>query len=196
MNVVESLSISGAWHVRPQVFIDDRGTFAESFSERLVLEATGRAFHVAQVNVSTSAAGVIRGIHFADVPPGQAKYVTCLRGAVYDVAVDLRQGSPTFGAWHGVELHASTREACLLSEGLGHAFLALTDETVVSYLCSTPYTPQREHTIDPFDADIGIAWPSPADGREWILSPRDSAASSLSEARAAGTLPVWDDISG
>lgn len=194
MRRFEPLPIPGAWHVRPDVFADERGTFVESFAESWVLECTGRAFHVAQVNVSTSALGVIRGIHYADVPPGQAKYVTCVRGAIYDVVVDLRQGSPTFGAWHGVQLQAEARDACLISEGLGHAFLALAEDTVVSYLCSTAYAPEREHTVDPLDPELAIAWPAPAGAAGWTLSARDRAAASFADARRAGTLPIWHDI--
>jgi dTDP-4-dehydrorhamnose 3,5-epimerase len=135
---------------------------------------------------------VLRGIHFADVPPGQAKYVTCAKGAVLDVAVDIRAGSPTFGAWDTVLLDDVDRRAIYLSEGLGHAFLSLEDDSTVIYLCSTPYTPGREHGIHPLDPEIGIVWPTTArDGSRLTpqLSERDLATPTLEQARDAGLLP-------
>lgn len=156
---------------------------------------TGRSFEVAQGNVSLSHAGVIRGIHYADVPPGQAKYVTCIQGAVLDVVVDLRVGSRTFGQWDSTVLDDSDRAAVFLSEGLGHAFIALEDNSAVTYLCSSVYAPEREHGIDPLDPELGIAWPTVArDGSplEVTLSDKDHAAPSLAQAKAAGALPTWD----
>jgi dTDP-4-dehydrorhamnose 3,5-epimerase len=133
--------------------------------------------------------GVLRGVHFADVPPGQAKYVTCTQGTVLDVVVDIRVGSPTFGQWDSVQLDDETGRAVYVSEGLGHAFLALTDATVI-YLCSAPYTPGREHGVDPFDPALGIAWPSDV---EPVLSPKDAAAPTLAQAEREGLLPSYAD---
>jgi dTDP-4-dehydrorhamnose 3,5-epimerase len=119
------------------------------------------------------------------VPPGQAKYVLCQRGAVVDYVIDLRVGSATFGQWEAVRLDDVERRAVYLSEGLGHGFRALTDDTTILYLCSTTYNPQREHAINPLDPDLGIDW-----GVEHpILSARDAAAQSLTEAREKGLLP-------
>ena len=137
-----------------------------------------------------SARGVLRGIHYADVPPGQAKYVTCVSGRVLDVIVDIREGSPTFGAWESVVLDDRTRNAVYLSEGLGHAFLSLEDGSTVVYLCSQPYAPSREHEINPLDPAIGIEWPVPAGELE--LSAKDSAAPTLQEAQEAGQLPSYE----
>ncbi|MEI6254782.1 MAG: dTDP-4-dehydrorhamnose 3,5-epimerase, partial [Mycobacteriaceae bacterium] len=142
-------------------------------------------------NCSASAAGVLRGLHFAQLPPGQAKYVTCVKGSVFDVVVDIRIGSPTYGQWDSVVLDDVARRSVYLSEGLAHGFLALQDESTVMYLCSTPYAPQREHTIAATDPEIGIDWPIPAD--RLTLSDRDAAAPSLAQVRAAGLLPTWDD---
>jgi dTDP-4-dehydrorhamnose 3,5-epimerase len=139
-----------------------------------------------------SAAGVIRGTHFSQVPPGQAKYVTCLAGTVLDVVVDLRVGSPAFGSWESVLLDDVARRAVYIGEGLGHAFMSLSDGGTIAYLCSTPHVPDREHAIHPFDPQIGIAWPTAdRDGRpvEPILSERDGAAPSLAEAAERGLLP-------
>ena len=99
---------------------------------------------------------MIRGIHYADVPPGQAKYVTCVAGAILDVVVDLRAGSPTFGTWETVRLDDKDRRALFLAEGLGHGFQALSDSATVLYLCSTPYAAGREHGVNPMDPAIGI----------------------------------------
>ena len=132
----------------------------------------------------------MRGIHYADVPPGQGKYVYCPQGAVLDVVVDIRVGSPTFGQWEGVRLDTVDRRAIYLAEGLGHAFFALEDDSCVTYLCSTPYNPTGEHGITPLDAEIGITWP---EGIEPLLSPKDTGAPTLAEAAAAGALPRWEE---
>ena len=191
------LAIEGAWEVTPRLFADDRGVFLESYNEVPFSEIVGHRMMVAQTNVSLSANGVVRGVHFADVPPGQAKYVTCVRGAVFDVAVDIRVGSPTFGAWDAVQLDDVTRRAVYLSEGLGHAFMSLEDDSAVTYLCSSPYNPGREHEVNPLDPAIGIAWPE--HGRDGaaispILSEKDAAGPSLDEARDAGLLPSIDAV--
>ncbi|TJZ74161.1 dTDP-4-keto-6-deoxy-D-glucose epimerase [Rhodococcus oryzae] len=186
------LKVPGAWEFTPKQFGDDRGVFLEWFRDPTFTEATGRTLDLQQANCSVSAAGVLRGIHFADVPPGQAKYVTCVRGAVLDVAVDLRVGSPTFGVWDAVLLDDVDRRAVFLSEGLGHAFLSLEDDSTVVYLCSTGYAPGREHGIDPLDPDVGIDWPTAGrDGTEFEfrLSDKDAAAPSLAAALESGLLP-------
>ena len=127
---------------------------------------------LAQANCSVSAAGVLRGIHFSDVPPGQAKYVTCVRGAALDVVVDIRVGSPTFGQWDSVLLDDVDRRQIYLAEGLGHAFMSLADDTTVVYLCSTGYAPGREHGVHPLDPAIGIEWPTT--GRDGVAARRRS----------------------
>jgi dTDP-4-dehydrorhamnose 3,5-epimerase len=150
----------------------------------------GYRLEVAQVNCSVSHRGVIRGIHFADVPPGQAKYVCCVSGSIMDVVVDLRVGSPTFRSWEAVELDGAGGRALFLAEGLGHAFTARTAEATVVYLCSSPYRPGGEHGIHPLDPGIGITWP---DGGEVILSDKDAAAPRLEQALAEGLLPSYDE---
>ena len=182
------LALDGAWAFEPDVFPDDRGVFAAPYQSAVFREALGFDLAVAQTNQSTSARGVIRGIHFADVPPSQAKYVYCQRGAVLDVIVDIRVGSPTFGEHAVVPLDAVSCRAVYVAEGLGHGFVALEDDSVVSYLCSTPYNPAGEHGISPFDPALALPWP---EGITPILSPKDAAAPTLAEAQAAGTLPLW-----
>ena len=186
------LGIEGAWVFTPQVHSDDRGSFAEVFRGAEFAADLGYRLDVAQVNCSVSRRGVIRGIHYADVPPGQAKYVTCVAGAILDVVVDLRAGSPTFGKWEAVQLDAATRRAVFLAEGLGHAFTALTDGATALYLCSTPYAPGREHGVHPLDPAIGIAWPADEDIAP-VLSEKDAAAPTLEEALRAGQLPRYAD---
>jgi dTDP-4-dehydrorhamnose 3,5-epimerase len=188
---IRELKVGGAREITPQVFGDDRGSFREWFKADRFREATGHDFGLAQANCSVSARGVLRGLHFASVPPGQAKYVTCLSGAILDVVVDLRVGSPTFGAWDAVRLDPDTKKAVYLPEGLGHGFVSLEDGTTVVYLCSEPYAPSREFEVDPFDPAIGIEWPDL--GVEPQLSAKDAAAPSLAEAQAQGLLPSYDE---
>ena len=183
------LGIDGAWVLEPQVFEDERGAFHEWYRGGEFHEATGHDLALAQANCSVSRRGVLRGLHYADVPPGQAKYVTCVRGAVLDVVADIRVGSPTFGQWEAVRLDDGGRRAVFLAEGLGHAFMALTDDATVVYLCSTGYDPRREHTVDALDPALGITWP---DGLTPVLSPKDARAPSLAEAQEAGLLPSYE----
>lgn len=186
------LSIAGAWEVTPVQHGDARGTFFEFFQGAPFAATVGHHLALAQGNCSVSAAGVIRGIHYADVPPGQAKYVTCASGAVLDVVVDLRVGSPTFGQWDSVLLDDVDRRAVYLSEGLGHGFCSLEDGATVLYLCSEPYAPAHERGIDPFDPDLGIAWPTTdRAGRPLaaLRSDKDAEAPSLAVAQADGLLP-------
>jgi dTDP-4-dehydrorhamnose 3,5-epimerase len=186
---LEALAIDGAWVHAPVIHRDDRGTFQEWFRGAEFASALGHELGLAQANMSVSRRGVLRGIHFADVPPGQAKYITCARGAALDVVVDVRVGSPTFGQWDSVVLDEAERRAVYLSEGLGHAFFAMEEDTTVVYLCSTPYRAEREHGLNPLDPEIGITWPA---GIEPVLSAKDAEAPSLSEAQAAGLLPSYD----
>jgi len=185
------LAVPGAWEMTPSQYGDSRGMFFEWFTESGFTEMTGHTFDMRQANCSVSAAGVLRGLHFAQLPPSQAKYVTCVTGSVFDVVVDIRVGSPTYGHWDSVLLDDVDRRSVYLSEGLAHAFLALQDDSTVMYLCSAPYAPQREHTVTATDPAIGIEWPLPAE--QLVLSERDAAAPSLAEARAAGLLPTWAD---
>ena len=185
---IRPLSIEGAFEVTPVVHGDERGAFCEAYRHDVLREAVGHPLRLAQANLSVSAAGVVRGVHFADVPPGQAKYVQCVRGALLDVVVDLRVGSPTFGRWEGVRLDDVSRRAVYVAEGLGHGICALSDDATLVYFCSEAYAPAREHTVYAFDPELGIDWPESAP----ILSARDAAAPGLAEAGAAGLLPGYD----
>jgi dTDP-4-dehydrorhamnose 3,5-epimerase len=187
---VRALEVAGAWEITPAVHPDSRGLFFEWLTDHGFAEFAGHRLDVRQANCSVSAAGVLRGLHFAQLPPSQAKYVTCLSGSVFDVVVDIRVGSPTFGRWDAVTLDAHDHKSVYISEGLAHGFLALQDNSTVMYLCSAEYSPGREHTIAPTDPALAIEWPS---GHEWVISDRDAAAPTLAEVRAAGLLPTWDD---
>jgi dTDP-4-dehydrorhamnose 3,5-epimerase len=182
------LPIAGAWLFRPALYPDQRGAFAAPFQCEAFREVLGFDLTVAQTNHSVSTRGVVRGVHFADTPPGQAKYVYCPRGALLDMIVDVRVGSPTFGAVEVVELDSGSCRAVYLAEGLGHAFVALIDETVMAYLCSTPYNPSGEHGVSPLDPAIDLPWPA---GIDPILSDKDAAAPTLAAARTADLLPRW-----
>jgi dTDP-4-dehydrorhamnose 3,5-epimerase len=186
---IRPLDIDGALLVEPRVVRDDRGALSEWFRADTLERATGRRFDLAQVNQSVSRAGVVRGVHFADVPPGQAKYVACARGAILDVVVDVRAGSPSYGRHASARLDATSRRAVFVAEGLGHAFCALTDDTMVVYLCSTPYNPGVEHGIDPLDPELALPWPTEPSP---VLSDKDRAAPSLADALARGLLPYYD----
>lgn len=184
------LDIAGAWEITPQLHSDSRGLFFEWLTDGGFTEFAGHRLDVRQANCSVSADGVLRGLHFAQLPPSQAKYVTCVSGSVFDVVVDVRVGSPTFGRWDAVILDDNSHKSVYISEGLAHGFLALQDHSTVMYLCSSEYSPQREHTIAATDPELAIEWPG---GHGIVISDRDAAAPSLDEVRAAGLLPTWDE---
>lgn len=188
---VRELRVPGAWEITPRVHADSRGGFFEWFKDAEFTAFAGHEFDIHQANCSISAAGTLRGLHFAQVPPSQAKYVGCPHGKVLDVVVDIRVGSPTFGHWDSVVLDDQDRRSIYISEGLGHAFFALEDNSTVMYLCSAPYSPEREHTINALDPELNIVWPD-FDGGP-ILSDRDRAAPTLAEVKAAGLLPTWNE---
>ena len=182
------MSIEGVWEFTPLIRADDRGVFLESFKASQFDLAVGHPLRLEQMNVSVSRANTVRGLHFADVPPGQAKYVQCFAGRILDVVVDIRVGSPTFGTWDAVELDDTDRKGLYIAEGLGHAFCALSDTVTVGYLCSEPYSPSREHGIHPLDPDLGLPWPK----GDLMLSPKDASAPTLAEAMAQGMLPDYE----
>jgi dTDP-4-dehydrorhamnose 3,5-epimerase len=187
---IRSLSIQGSFEITPRQFPDDRGLFLESFRGDRLAEAVGHRLDVSQTNVSVSSRGTIRGVHFADVPPSQAKYVTALSGSFIDFVIDIRVGSPTFGHWDSVLLDTVDRRAVYLAEGLGHAICALEDNSTVMYLCSATYNPAREHAINPLDPELGLVLP---EGVTPVLSAKDAAAPRLSEATAQRLLPRHDE---
>jgi dTDP-4-dehydrorhamnose 3,5-epimerase len=189
---IRELSIPDAYEITPKVWPDDRGVFWEFYRFDRLSEIVGHPLELRQGNTSVSRRGVVRGIHFADVPRGQAKYVTALHGAVLDFAIDIRVGSPTFGQWDTVLLDTVDRRSIYLAEGLGHCFVALTDDATVSYLVTDVYNPAAEHGIDPRDEAVGLRFPEEAG--ELVLSPKDTDAPGLEEAAASGLLPRFEDV--
>ncbi len=180
--------MSGAWHFAPDVHSDSRGFFTNWYVAAQVAAAVGHPLSLAQTNHSVSRRGVVRGVHFAAVPPGQAKYVYCPRGAMLDFVVDIRVGSPTFGEYDVVRLDERECQSVYLAEGLGHVVFALEDDTVACYLCSTGYVPAREHGLNPLDPALRLPFPREI---EPILSKRDTRAPSLHDAAAQGLLPDY-----
>lgn len=185
---LRQLTIEHAFEITPQQFPDERGVFTAPFQSAALAEAIGHTMTVAQTNVSVSRAGAFRGIHYADVPPSQAKYVTAVSGSLIDFIVDIRVGSPTFGQWDSVLLDTKDRKAVYLPEGMGHALFALEDNSTVIYLCSTPFTPGRERGLNPLDLEIGLEIP---EGIEPVVSEKDAIAPSLEAAMAGGLLPDY-----
>ncbi|MER6912313.1 dTDP-4-dehydrorhamnose 3,5-epimerase family protein [Streptomyces sp. NPDC000594] len=182
------LGIEGAWVVEPTVHSDHRGDFHEWFRSERFRRATGHPLPSAQANIAVNRRGALRGVHFTRLPPGQAKYSACVRGAGIEVIVDIRTGSPTFGQWEAVPVDEDNRTAVYVAAGLGRAFLALTDRTTLVYLCSTGYAPRLDHAINPLDPGLGIAWP---EGIEPLLSAQDAEAPTLAEAERLGLLPTY-----
>ncbi|QHC59486.1 dTDP-4-dehydrorhamnose 3,5-epimerase family protein [Rathayibacter sp. VKM Ac-2760] len=188
---IRELDIPDAYEITPRQFPDDRGVFYEFYRFDRLAEKVGHPLALQQGNTSVSKRGTVRGIHFAQIPPSQAKYVSCFSGAVLDYIIDVRVGSPTFGRWDSVLLDDVDRRSVYLAEGLAHAFVALTEGAVVSYLVSSTYDPVREKGIDPLDEQIGLRFP--AEAGEPLLSPKDTEAPTLAEAEALGILPTWDE---
>jgi len=187
---IRALKIEGAFEVTPRQFPDERGVFLESFRGDRLAEALGHRLDVVQTNVSLSSRGTVRGVHFADLPPSQAKYVTALSGSFVDFVIDIRVGSATFGQWDSVLLDTVDRRAVYLAEGLGHAICSLQDDSTVTYLCSASYNPAREHAVNPLDPELDLVLPTDLTP---VLSAKDAAAPSLREAAAAGLLPRYDE---
>jgi len=187
---IRALSIDGSFEITPAQFPDERGVFLESFRGDQLAQVIGHRLDVIQTNVSVSSRGTVRGVHFADLPPSQAKYITALSGSFIDFVVDIRVGSPTFGQWDSTVLDTLDRRAIYLAEGLGHAICSLEDDSTVIYLCSAIYSPGREHGINPLDPELGLAMP---EGVTPVLSAKDAAAPSLSQAASQGLLPRYDE---
>ncbi|RLS55145.1 MAG: dTDP-4-dehydrorhamnose 3,5-epimerase [Planctomycetota bacterium] len=162
--------------IEPRVFGDSRGFFFEAFKADCFAQA-GLPTHWVQDNISRSQQNVLRGLHF-QIEHGQAKLVRCLRGRIYDVAVDIRRSSPTFGQWVGCELSEENRHSLYIPVGFAHGFCVLSDIADVQYKCTDLYTPAAERTLMWNDSRVGIQWPVTG---EPILSPKDLLGKSLSE---------------
>lgn len=174
MNVIET-RLAGVQIIEPKVFRDERGFFVESWN-RDRYAALGLDLPFVQDNVSFSGKGVLRGLHYQQPTP-QAKLISVLQGSVYDVAVDLRLGSPTFGEWVGVELSSESLRQLYVPVGFAHGFVVTSETALVSYKCTNPYAPEHEGSLRWDDPEVGIEWPV----RAPILSSRDAAAPLLRE---------------
>ena len=183
------LKISGSWKIEFQKFEDNRGFFYESFKAEEFPKLIGRNFDIKQTNTSSSSKGSVRGIHYALVPPSQAKLVQCQRGSIKDYVIDIRIGSPTFGQFEAIDLDEGSASAIFIEEGLAHAFVALENNTIVTYYVSEKYNPEREKGINPFDKTLNILWPE----IDLILSEKDKAATSLEQAKSQGILTTYDE---
>ena len=184
---VKELEIKGAWHIEPTRHRDDRGWFQEWFKHSSLRDASGYDFAPVQANISHSARGTIRGIHYSIAPQGQAKLVTVLHGEIDDYVIDIRPSSPTYGQWERIRLSADNGCSVLLSAHLGHAFHALANNTVVNYLVTAEYNPTAEHGITPMCPHLAIDW---ADTGEFLLAPKDEQAPDLHAQHNAGLLPI------
>jgi dTDP-4-dehydrorhamnose 3,5-epimerase len=181
------LGIEGVWLAESPVWSDDRGFFREWFKSEDIKNEIGRDFGIEQANISLSSRGTLRGIHYSIAPRGQAKWITCVAGSIKDVIVDIRPDSKSFGRWIEVELRGDSGKAVLISEGLGHGFLALKDNTAVAYLVSTPFSPTHEYEINPLDEKIAINWGMEIS--ELKISDKDMNAPTLSVRLNQNLLP-------
>lgn len=187
---IRELAVPDSYEITPVQHADERGVFLEWYRFDRLQDVVGHPLTLRQGNLSVSAKGVLRGIHYADVPNGQAKYVTAVKGAVLDYVIDLRVGSATFGQWDSVLLDDVDRRAVYLAEGLGHAFLSLSEGATVSYLVSDVYNPASEHGISPLDSELGLEFPPGFDAP--LLSRKDQDAETLASALSAGRLPTFE----
>lgn len=168
---LSELPLPGLFCLQHKSHEDARGRFSRLFCEG-GLAAMGQAFHIRQINHSVTAErGSVRGLHYQHPPHAEAKLITCLRGAVWDVAVDLRQGSPTFLHWHAEHLQAGDGRSLLLPPGFAHGFQTLSDDAELLYLHSADYSPEHEGGLSPCDPRLAIGWPLPVIN----LSARDAA---------------------
>ena len=181
---IKEVGIMGAWLAQSPLHVDTRGYFREWFKSDVIENILGRGFTVEQANISSSNKGVLRGIHYSLAIEGQGKWITCISGSIWDVVVDIRPSSPTFKKWIGIELNANSGDSLFVSEGLGHGFISLEDNSVVAYLTTSKYSPDDEHEIHPLDPQIGIAWPI----ANPLLSAKDGSALTLQEQVASGKL--------
>lgn len=186
---IKELEIAGAWVATSPVFTDDRGSFREWFKNSEIEQVTGLDFSVAQANISQSRRGVVRGIHYSIAPEGQAKWITCVTGAIKDVIVDIRPSSPTYGKYVAVDLIGGDGQMVFIGAGLGHAFISLADNTHVAYLVTSTFSLGHEFEINPLDQEIGIEWGLPVS--ELLLSAKDANAPTLNQRLGEGRLPRY-----
>lgn len=187
MRAVET-AVPGAFVITPHRINDQRGSFYESFRVDELESIVGVEFRPRQVNFSVSAKNTLRGLHGVAIPPGQAKYVTCVRGALRDMVVDLRVGSPTFGAFECTLLEAGSGRSVYVPPGVVHGFLALEDDTCISYILSSAHVPGTQIDINPLDETLGLPW---GFTEPPLMSEKDAQASDVATAIATGLLATF-----
>ncbi|GHF10075.1 dTDP-4-keto-6-deoxy-D-glucose epimerase [Streptomyces griseoluteus] len=187
MQAVE-VKVPGVHVLTPRQIKDERGVFFESLRTDLLQEVVGHPFEVKQINYSVSRRNTLRGVHSVTSPPGQAKYVSCVRGAFRDFVVDLRVGSPTFGQYDFNLLDAASGRAVYIPEGVGHGFLTLTEDACICYVLSSTYVPGTQIDIDPLDPDLALPW---GFTEPPLISEKDRTARSLAATLEAGLLSEW-----
>ena len=187
---ISETAVPGAYVITPHHHVDERGAFFEHFRAAQLAETLGHPFVPRQINYSVSRRNTLRGIHSVAIPPGQAKYVTCVRGALRDIVVDLRVGSPTFGTYETTLLDAESGRALYIPEGVGHGFLALADDTCICYVLSSEHVPGTQIDINPLDPDLALPW---GFDEPPVMSEKDTHAPGVSEAVAAGVLARWPE---
>ncbi|WP_336053786.1 dTDP-4-dehydrorhamnose 3,5-epimerase family protein [Streptomyces sp. CA2R101] len=185
------LDVPGSFLFSPHHHRDERGSFHESIRFGELATVVGRPFVPEQVNFSVSRRNTLRGVHSVTVPPGQAKFVTCVRGAVRDIVVDLRIGSPTYGTHAVSHVGADSGNSLYIPEGVGHGFLTLAEDTCVCYVLSSSHVPGTQVDIDPFDPDLALPWNCTEPP---LMSTKDRSAPTAAEAAAAGLLAHWQDV--
>ncbi|MEN2435658.1 dTDP-4-dehydrorhamnose 3,5-epimerase [Weeksellaceae bacterium A-14] len=178
MNFIET-PLKDCWILEPRIFEDDRGYFYEKYNEREFEQHTGLNGHFVQDNVSKSSYGVLRGIHLQKGEHAQAKLVSCLEGEVFDIAVDLRPESPTFGKWYGVELSPENKRQFYIPRGFGHGFSVLSETAVFAYKCDNFYHKQSEGGVLWNDPELNIDWKLPAS--DVILSEKDKIQAAFAQ---------------
>ncbi|MGV4414265.1 dTDP-4-dehydrorhamnose 3,5-epimerase [Chryseobacterium sp. T1] len=177
---IKETPLKDCYIIEPTIFEDDRGYFFEKYNEKKFEELTGINGHFVQDNISKSSYGVLRGIHLQKGEHAQAKLVSCLEGKVWDVAVDLRRESPTFGQWFGIELTEENKLQLYVPRGFGHGFAVLSDTAIFAYKCDNFYNKESEGAVAWDDADLNIDWR--LEKEKVILSEKDKNSPSFKEA--------------
>jgi len=181
----EESKIPGCWIIHSTNHEDSRGVFREWFVQEEFSKISNHPLQIAQANISFSHERVIRGLHYSLSAAGQAKVVTCAQGEIFDVVVDLRPSSPQYMQSATFYLSGEKPLSIIIPSGVAHGFASLKENTIVTYLLTSQYSPTEEFCINPFDQQIGIDWPP----EKFVLSEKDSSAPSIRLAKLAGTLP-------
>ncbi|MBW3523440.1 dTDP-4-dehydrorhamnose 3,5-epimerase [Chryseobacterium sp. NKUCC03_KSP] len=176
---IKTTPLKDCYIIEPTIFEDERGYFFEKFNEKKFEDLTGMNGHFVQDNISRSSYGVLRGLHLQKGEHAQAKLVSCLEGKVWDVAVDLRENSPTFGKWFGVELTPENKLQLYVPRGFGHGFSVISETAVFAYKCDNFYNKESEGSVKYNDKDLQIDWK--LDEKDMILSEKDENAPSFAD---------------